>query len=148
MAHENALVAVLWENDRPGRVKLPTPELAESHPILRATADQLGEYFAGERRSFALPLDPQGSPFQQQVWLGLREIPYGETLSYGALAAKLGKPSAARAVGLANGRNPLSIVVPCHRVIGAGGKLTGFAGGLTAKETLLRLESLRSQAGC
>ena len=137
-------MAVLWENDRPGRVKLPSTELAESHPILHATAEQLGEYFTGQRRSFALPLDPQGSPFQQQVWLGLREIPYGETRSYGALAAQLGKPNAARAVGLANGRNPLSIVVPCHRVIGASGKLTGFAGGLAAKETLLRLESVRS----
>lgn len=143
VAHEKALVAVLWENDRPGRVKLLTPEPGENHPVLRMAIQQLTEYFAGERRTFELPLDPQGSAFQQEVWLGLREIPYGETLSYGALAAKLGKPKAARAVGLANGRNPLSIVVPCHRVIGASGKLTGFAGGLGAKETLLKLERER-----
>ena len=110
-----------------------------------AVTAQLGEYFAGERRTFELPLRPAGSDFQLQVWRALRDIPYAETESYGALAARIGRPGAARAVGLANGRNPISIIVPCHRVIGADGSLTGYGGGIDRKRRLLALE--RSRAG-
>ncbi len=101
---------------------------------------QLQEYFAGERTEFDLPLNPAGTEFQRQVWAVLSTIPYGETWTYGELAAALGRPSAARAVGMANGRNPISIVVPCHRVVGSSGKLTGYAGGVERKDFLLRLE--------
>ncbi len=103
-------------------------------------AGQLEAYFAGRLRRFDLPLAPRGTEFQQRVWMGLRDIPYGETRSYGQLAATLGTPSASRAVGMANGRNPLSIIVPCHRVIGADGSLTGFGGGIERKRYLLELE--------
>jgi methylated-DNA-[protein]-cysteine S-methyltransferase len=111
------------------------------HAILRQAATQLGEYFAGQRTRFELPLDLQGgTPFQQSVWQALLAIPRGGTTSYAALSRQVGKPQAARAVGAAVGRNPLSIVVPCHRVIGTGGALTGYAGGLERKTALLRLE--------
>ncbi len=110
-----------------------------------APVSQLMEYFAGGRRTFDLPLAPRGTEFQQTVWAALRRIPYGETLSYGELARRIGRPHASRAVGLANGANPLPIVVPCHRVIGADGSLTGFGGGLDIKRRLLALE--RAQAG-
>ncbi|HET9944549.1 MAG TPA: methylated-DNA--[protein]-cysteine S-methyltransferase [Actinomycetes bacterium] len=112
----------------------------EPCPVLDDAARQLGEYFAGERRDFDLPLDPVGTPFQLTVWAALREIPYAETINYGQLAGRVGNPNASRAVGLANGRNPISIVVPCHRVIGANGSLTGYGGGLDRKRTLLELE--------
>jgi methylated-DNA-[protein]-cysteine S-methyltransferase len=107
-------------------------------------AGQLAEYFAGARQAFDLPLAPHGSAFQQRVWAALRDIPYGETTSYGAIAARLGIPEGARAVGLANGQNPISIVVPCHRVIGADGSLTGYGGGLPAKQWLLSHEAAHS----
>ena len=113
------------------------------------TADlerQLREYFAGQRRSFDLPLAPRGTDFQLEVWSQLREIPFGETISYGTLATSLGRPNASRAVGAANGANPIPILVPCHRVIGADGSLTGFGGGLAAKRTLLELEGVRLEA--
>jgi methylated-DNA-[protein]-cysteine S-methyltransferase len=113
----------------------------DDDPLLVETARQLEEYFAGTRREFDLPLGPVGTPFQLQVWAGLRTIPYGQTWSYGELATAIGKgPLASRAVGLANGANPLSIIVPCHRVIGADGSLTGFGGGLERKRILLDLE--------
>jgi methylated-DNA-[protein]-cysteine S-methyltransferase len=108
--------------------------------ILAITARQLREYFEGERREFDLPLAPRGTEFQMQVWHALATIPFGATWSYGELARVIGKPDAMRAVGAANGRNPLPIVLPCHRVIGADGSLTGFGGGLPIKEALLRLE--------
>jgi methylated-DNA-[protein]-cysteine S-methyltransferase len=107
--------------------------------------DQLAEYFAGDRREFDLPLHPAGTAFQQRVWTALREIPYGETATYGQTAAEIGEPGAARAVGLANGQNPVPIIVPCHRVIGANGSLTGYGGGLDAKRWLLSHEA--SHAG-
>ncbi|WP_347486247.1 methylated-DNA--[protein]-cysteine S-methyltransferase [Vandammella animalimorsus] len=110
------------------------------HPLLSEAARQLGEYFAGQRHVFELPLAPQGTDFQQRVWQALHTIPYGQTRSYAQLAAAIGQPKAMRAVGAANGRNPLSIVVPCHRVIGADGTLVGFGGGLPVKTFLLRLE--------
>jgi methylated-DNA-[protein]-cysteine S-methyltransferase len=108
--------------------------------VLDDAVTQLREYFAGERTDFDLPLEPAGTPFQQATWLRLREIPYAETINYGQLALRVGNPHASRAVGLANGRNPISIVVPCHRVIGADGSLTGYGGGLDRKRTLLDLE--------
>lgn len=104
------------------------------------TERQLGEYFTGDRTRFELPLRPRGNEFQLRVWDALREIPYGETRTYGDLARELGCPGAAQAVGSANGRNPLSVIVPCHRVVGAGGALTGYAGGLERKRSLLDLE--------
>ncbi|MCC7096550.1 MAG: methylated-DNA--[protein]-cysteine S-methyltransferase [Thermomonas sp.] len=108
--------------------------------ILRATEQQLGEYFAGRRQAFDLPLAPQGTDFQRRVWFALAHIPYGSTLSYSQLATRLGNPNGTRAVGAANGRNPLPIVLPCHRVIGADGSMVGFGGGLQTKDFLLRLE--------
>ena len=111
-----------------------------SNDVLEQTRAQLNEYFEGSRRDFDLPLSPRGTAFQRDVWQALQAIPYGETISYAELARRLGKPSAMRAVGAANGRNPLPIVVPCHRVIGADGSLTGFGGGLPTKHYLLTLE--------
>jgi len=101
---------------------------------------QLLEYFAGERRVFDIPLAPQGTEFQQQVWTALTSIPYGATITYGELARRIGRPKASRAVGAANGRNPIPVIIPCHRVIGSSGKLVGFGGGLDTKQSLLRLE--------
>ncbi|WEK44399.1 MAG: methylated-DNA--[protein]-cysteine S-methyltransferase [Candidatus Sphingomonas colombiensis] len=140
VADEDSLVAILWENDDPARVPLPPMVTAPAHPVLLAAERQLGEYFAGRRRAFDLPLRFRGTEFQRAVWAELLAIPFGATSSYGAIAHALGRPGAARAVGAANGRNPISIVAPCHRVIGASGALTGFAGGLPAKEALLALE--------
>lgn len=114
---------------------------AAAQGILAETVRQLGEYFTGERRAFDLPLAPAGTAFQLAVWDALRTIPFGSTTSYGALACRLGRPGAARAVGAANGANPISIVVPCHRVIGGDGSLTGYGGGLKAKRILLELEA-------
>ncbi|GAB5499471.1 MAG: methylated-DNA--[protein]-cysteine S-methyltransferase [Pseudohongiellaceae bacterium] len=107
----------------------------------RQVCEQLQEYFAGERQAFELTLAPAGTTFQQQVWSSLQAIPFGETWSYGQLATRIGKPKAARAVGAANGLNPIPVIIPCHRVIGANGKLTGFGGGLDTKRYLLDLES-------
>jgi methylated-DNA-[protein]-cysteine S-methyltransferase len=106
-----------------------------------AAAEQLAAYFAGRLTDFTLPLAPAGTPFQRRVWAGLQEIPYGETWSYGQLASKIGNPAAVRAVGLANGRNPIAVVIPCHRVIGSDGSLTGYGGGLDRKRFLLDLEA-------
>ena len=121
----------------------PDPEwVAESTPVLDEVTRQLNEYFAGTRRSFDLPLEPSGTDFQQSVWKVLRGIPFGQTISYGEQARRLGDAKKARAVGSANGRNPLPIVVPCHRVIGTNGSLTGFAGGMDAKKWLLTHEGV------
>jgi methylated-DNA-[protein]-cysteine S-methyltransferase len=114
--------------------------------ILRETRAQLGEYFDGRRREFDLPLGPRGTDFQRTVWFALAKIGYGETISYAQLAARVGKASAMRAVGAANGRNPLPIVLPCHRVIGSNGSLTGFGGGLPTKQFLLELEGALPRA--
>jgi len=108
---------------------------------LDAVADQLREYFAGERSAFDLPLRPRGNAFEQRVWAELARIPYGQTASYAEIARRIGRPDAARAVGRANARNPIAIVVPCHRVIGSNGSLTGYAGGIDAKRALLALEA-------
>ena len=111
------------------------------HPVLLQAENQLHEYFAGRRREFTVPLDFAGTEFQNQVWRALLSIPFGETRTYTEIALQIGKPAAVRAVGAANGRNPISIMAPCHRVIGSNGKLTGFAGGLEAKAHLLALEA-------
>ncbi len=113
----------------------------DAHPVLRAAARQLAEYFEGRRRGFDLPLQPAGTAFQQRVWRQLLEIPFGGTCSYGALARAIDRPSASRAVGAANGRNPISILIPCHRVIGSDGSLTGYGGGEPAKRWLLQHEA-------
>jgi methylated-DNA-[protein]-cysteine S-methyltransferase len=139
---DTGLAGILWENDRSGRVPHLEADLHErDHPVLQETVRQLSEYFARTRQSFDLPLDFVGADFNKKVWQALLTIPYGQTRSYGEIASQLGTPGASRAVGAANGRNPISIIAPCHRVIGANGKLTGFAGGLEAKAYLLRLEA-------
>lgn len=140
VASERGLRAVLWAEERAGRVRLPERCDDPAHAVLAEAVRQLRDYFEGRRRTFDLPLDPEGTDFQKAVWTGLNAIPYGETRSYAALAAAIGRPGASRAVGAANGRNPLSIVTPCHRVIGANGTLTGFAGGLVVKQWLLAHE--------
>jgi len=129
--------AVLWPNDSPKRVPVVGAVDQPDHPIVAATAKQLDEYFAGDRQDFDLPLDAIGTDFQQSAWRSLRSIPYGTTVSYGEQAERMGDKRKARAVGAANGRNPISIIVPCHRVVGAGGALTGFAGGIESKAWLL-----------
>ena len=144
VASANALIAVLWERERPNRVKLAMLQHDPQQPILIETERQLGEYFAGTRSQFDLPLEPAGTEFQKKVWRALQEIPFGQTRSYLDLAKSIGSAKAVRAVGAANGKNPLSIVVPCHRIVGANGALTGFAGGLEAKAKLLALEARRS----
>lgn len=113
---------------------------AEATPLLRRAAEEIGAYFAGSRRKFTLPLAPEGTPFQQKVWEALRSIPYGETRTYKQIAIQIGHNQSFRAVGMANNRNPIVIMVPCHRVIGYDGTLTGYAGGLDIKEQLLDLE--------
>ena len=140
VANEQALVAILWDNENPKRVRLA--ELIEdvSHPILLNTQQQLSEYFLGQRKVFDIPIDFEGTDFQKKVWRALLTIPYGETRSYKQIAQQLGNEKAVRAVGATNGKNPISIIAPCHRVIGSGGALVGFAGGLDKKEILLRLE--------
>jgi methylated-DNA-[protein]-cysteine S-methyltransferase len=140
VASDKGLVAVLWENDKPNRVRLGAMIADQRHPILLVTERQLEQYFAGERKTFSVPLDMRGTSFQKNVWEALLAIPFGETRSYGQLAKQLGNARAMRAVGAANGRNPVSIIVPCHRVIGSSGKLIGFAGGLETKARLLSLE--------
>jgi len=142
VASDTGLAAILWPSEDPRRVRLNNVTAApRHHPILAETRRQLKEYFAGQRQAFTLPLEFVGTPFQRQVWAALLTIPYGETRSYSDIARQIGSPAAVRAVGAANGRNPISIVAPCHRVIGTNGKLTGFAGGLDAKRWLLSLEA-------
>ncbi|KJV44791.1 glycosyltransferase [Acinetobacter indicus] len=140
VATDSALVAVIWDNENPKRVR--QAELVEQldHPILLDAQQQLNEYFQGQRQTFELPLDFEGTEFQKKVWQALLNIPFGETRSYRQIAEQVGSPKAVRAVGAANGQNPISIISPCHRVIGSSGKLVGFAGGLDNKEILLKLE--------
>lgn len=143
VASANALVAILWEQERPDRVKLPVLKLDTQQPILLEAERQLSEYFSGTRTEFDLPLELNGTEFQKKVWHALRQIPFGRTASYLSLAKTVGSAKTVRAVGAANGKNPLAIVVPCHRVVGADGSLTGFAGGLEVKAKLLALEAKR-----
>ena len=140
VASDAGLAAILWENDDPDRVRLGAMTERPDHPVLVETKRQLGEYFAGTRTRFDLPLDFHGTDFQKSVWAALLRIPFGETRTYAEIARELDRPTAFRAVGAANGKNPISIVAPCHRVIGTDGALTGFAGGLEGKAFLLELE--------
>jgi methylated-DNA-[protein]-cysteine S-methyltransferase len=137
-ADEAGLREILFVNGR--HHPRPDPSWKHDSAPFKKIIEQLRAYFAGEREDFDLPLAPRGTPFQQKVWRRLCEIPYGETISYGELAKQIGNPQASRAVGLANGSNPIPIVIPCHRVIGSNGKLTGYGGGLPIKEKLLALE--------
>lgn len=137
VARDEGLAAILWEDDDPARVPLGEARSDADHPVLVETMRQLDGYFAGTRTVFDLPLAPKGTDFQRQVWRALSRIPHGETRAYAEIAREIGRPAATRAVGAANGRNPISIVVPCHRVIGRDGSLTGFAGGLASKRWLL-----------
>jgi methylated-DNA-[protein]-cysteine S-methyltransferase len=141
VANGESLAAILWENDTPNRVRVGEMLEDNDHPVLIDTERQLNEYFAGTRHEFDLALDFQGTEFQKKVWQALLTIPFGQTRSYSEIAAQIGNVNAVRAVGAANGRNPISIVAPCHRVIGASGELTGFAGGLANKMLLLSLEA-------
>lgn len=145
VAHDQALVAVMWDNEDHKRVRLAELIEDHQHPMLLRVKKQLEQYFAGQRQQFDLPLDFQGTDFQQQVWQTLLTIPYGETRSYKEIAVQIGNEKAVRAVGAANGRNPISIIAPCHRVIGSGGALVGFAGGLDKKQILLSLEEGKIQ---
>jgi methylated-DNA-[protein]-cysteine S-methyltransferase len=140
VAGERGLAAILWEDDDPKRVRLGPLVEDPAHPVLLETERQLAAYFAGTLKAFTVPLDFQGTDFQKSVWAALLTIPFGETRSYGDIARQVGRPGASRAVGAASGRNPISIIAPCHRVIGSAGALTGFAGGLDIKRHLLGLE--------
>lgn len=139
VAVDGALVKARFRSGQLPPYEESGPPSAE--PVLAEAGRQLGEHFAGERTAFDLPLAPPGTAFQQRVWDELRRIPYGTTMTYGELAARLGDPRCVRAVGLANGRNPIAVIVPCHRVIGSDGKLRGYAGGVERKQRLLALES-------
>jgi methylated-DNA-[protein]-cysteine S-methyltransferase len=144
VAADQGLVAIHWHNGKPNDVQSPKLVANENHPILLETELQLQQYFQGNRKSFSLQLYLIGTKFQLNVWHALLAIPFGETRSYGQLARQLGNPNAMRAVGAANGRNPIPIIVPCHRVIGASGDLVGFGGGLHIKSQLLALERERT----
>jgi methylated-DNA-[protein]-cysteine S-methyltransferase len=143
---DRGLAAILWENDSLSRVRLNVVGEDKKHAVLAETERQLGEYFAGKRKKFSIKLDFVGTEFQNKVWQALLTIPFGETRSYGEIAKQLGNPKAMRAVGAANGKNPISIIAPCHRVIGSTGELTGFAGGLKTKAFLLKLEGGQERA--
>ena len=144
VASDRGLTAILWENDDPKRVRLSPLAEDKNHPVLLETERQLNDYFAGKREKFSLTFDFVGTEFQKDVWTALATIPFGETRSYAQIAAQVGRPKAVRAVGAANGKNPISIIVPCHRVIGSNGSLTGYGGGLPTKRALLDLEAGRA----
>jgi methylated-DNA-[protein]-cysteine S-methyltransferase len=137
IAENGTAITNLYFRDEPD---ISDDVIIKETELLKEAAKQLTEYFEGRRKSFDLPLSPTGTEFQMKCWKALQEIPYGETRTYGEIAEKIGNPKACRAVGLSNNRNPISIVIPCHRVIGANGKLVGYAGGLNVKEYLLNLE--------
>lgn len=145
VARGDALCAVLWQDDRATRVPLGELQDDPQRPVLLLAQQQLEEYFSGQRTHFDLPLHFTGTDFQKSVWAALLQIPYGQTRTYLEIARQLGNEKAVRAVGAANGRNPVSIIAPCHRVIGARGELTGFAGGLHAKKLLLAIEGIATE---
>ena len=144
VASDAGLRKVLWDDqaDEAGDATFD-----DGHPVLEAAAAQLAEYFAGDRKDFDLPLDLIGTDFQKAAWMALADVPYGETTSYGEQAERIGRKGAFRAVGAANGKNPVPIVLPCHRIVGANGALTGFAGGLGIKQQLLALEQDQQSLG-
>ena len=141
VASSKGLCAVLWKNEKLNRVNIPLGRKNLNNPFIKMASDQFAEYFEGIRKSFTVPLDVIGTNFQKDVWKNLQKVPYAKTVSYKDIALVLKKPTASRAVGMANGKNPLSIIVPCHRVIASSGKLTGYAGGLKNKKILLDLEA-------
>jgi methylated-DNA-[protein]-cysteine S-methyltransferase len=143
VASDKGLTAVLWDNEDPASLRLGELVVDPAHPILVQAERELADYFAGQRTSFGVPLDPAGTEFQKKVWAALLTIPYGQTRTYADLARQVGNPKALRAVGAANGKNPISIITPCHRAIGSNGSLTGFSGGLETKRYLLALEAKR-----
>jgi methylated-DNA-[protein]-cysteine S-methyltransferase len=140
VASDRGLAVLVWDDEKQHRAPQLAAEPSHDHPVLVEAERQLGEYFAGTRTAFTVTLDFAGTEFQREVWRALLTIPYGETRSYGQIARQIGKPDAVRAVGAANGRNPISIIAPCHRVIGSTGKLVGFGGGLPVKAQLLAHE--------
>ncbi|SDR51558.1 methylated-DNA-[protein]-cysteine S-methyltransferase [Paraburkholderia fungorum] len=144
VASDDGLSAILWENEKADAKRVPLNIVGEdnSHPILIQTERQLGEYFSGQRKRFDVKMDFAGTDFQNKVWEALLSIPFGETRTYGDIARQIGNPRSIRAVGGASNKNPIAIIAPCHRVVGASGDLTGFAGGLKAKAQLLALEGL------
>jgi methylated-DNA-[protein]-cysteine S-methyltransferase len=141
LAAEDGALTLLWMSPLPERKTGAVG--ARDKSVLAVAREQLDAYFSGDLTTFDLPLAPRGTPFQQRVWEALVEIPFGETVSYGLLATRLGRPGAARAVGLANGSNPISIIIPCHRVVGSDGRLTGYGGGIDRKAWLLDHEAGR-----
>jgi methylated-DNA-[protein]-cysteine S-methyltransferase len=141
VATDRGLAAVLWEHEESAEKQFAEVRASPDHPVLREAEAQLSEYFAGDRQTFTVKLELAGTDFQNEVWEALRAIPFGQTRSYGQIANQIGRHKAVRAVGAANGKNRIPIIVPCHRVIGADGTLTGFAGGLQIKARLLALES-------
>ena len=144
-ATDESLLAIGYDSNWPRiRASLADELVEEENPLIEFAIAQVEEYLAGDRRDFELPLEPRGTPFQKSVWRSLEKIPFGTTLTYGEQAVRLRKPSAVRAVGTANGRNPISIVIPCHRVVGSSGHLTGYAGGIDVKRRLLELEGFLS----
>ena len=145
-ARDDAITGVYFDGQRYEPAVDPAWTEDPGHPPLAACAQQLRDYFEGRRNSFELPLAPEGTPFQRRVWEEIARIPFGATLSYAELALRAGSPTAARAAGAATGRNPLSVVVPCHRVVGSAGALTGYAGGLARKARLLEIEGVREAA--
>ena len=140
VANGDALCGVYFDDQKYLPSVDPAWQEDEDTAVLRAAHNQLDQYFAGLRKHFELPLAPNGTPFQRAVWNAIAQVPWGETLTYAELAARAGHPGSARAAGAATGRNPLSIIVPCHRIVGSDGSLTGYAGGLDRKQTLLALE--------
>ena len=143
VGNDDGLAAILWKNDNPNRIRLENLIENKIHPTLLQTEQQLTEYFTGKRRLFSINLNFVGTEFQKKVWQALLTIPFGETRSYGQIAKQIGNAKASRAVGAANGKNSISIIAPCHRVIGSSGKLIGFAGGLKIKAHLLALEEYK-----
>lgn len=146
VAGDNGLRGVHWDDSHPGKAVANRGKEQPAHPLLLETEKQLNQYFAKKRKEFSLPLDFVGSDFQKQVWEALLTIPFGETRSYGDIARQIGNPDSVRAVGGAANKNPIPIIAPCHRVIGANGKLVGFGGGLSNKVLLLELEAPYRQA--
>jgi methylated-DNA-[protein]-cysteine S-methyltransferase len=146
VASDKGLAAILWKDDDPRRLRLSPLVEDPDNPFLIETERQLDAYFSGKRKTFTVPLDFKGTEFQKSVWAALLTIPFGETRSYGEIARQIGKPRACRAVGAANGKNPIPIIAPCHRVIGSTGHLTGFGGGLATKARLLEIESGASRS--
>lgn len=136
IASDKAVTAIRFGE----KTDTPASPPTDASPLLKQVASELGEYFAGNRHSFTFPVEPAGTPFQQAVWSALQTIPCGQTRTYKQIAEQIGRPAACRAVGMANNRNPIPVVIPCHRVVGSDGKLTGYAGGLDIKDFLLRLE--------